>query len=312
MNAIDLLFREAVSLERTHQLALWILLKEANFCKAITGRESSGEIRWEPERQLFDLAVVGPDQEKTFLELKMWGSLSGEQLARQSYYLLKNASSGVYVLLGTSSFEVSAERIRRETHGRAIRVSYSELLAALQCICSSSGARAEVVDFAQAYANAIRDQVSLFEMQAQDASNGKLYFYVRYQRLINSLSTEARIYTVNNPGGEVYILNFVDSYNNINIGKCHGQLYAELVNGRLCIKFWLDAPAETRRITRDELRALVREAMDSENFRNSGRLGNCMTVCSLEKDLSDPAQTDYAAQMICIVRRHFPELHRLR
>jgi len=130
MSGIDLLFASSIGHERTHQLALFTLLKNSNLPETLCHRPNPTKVEWEPEDQLFDLALTDSSG-KLPIEIKMWASLTDSQLERQSAFLTANNLSAVYVLLGTSWFESDDDDLREKTSGRAVRAGYVELLDAL-------------------------------------------------------------------------------------------------------------------------------------------------------------------------------------
>lgn len=110
MSGIDLLLRTAIDYERTHQIALFTLLSKSKLPDILLDIAMPKSIQWEPERQLFDLAVEDGTK-STYLELKMWSSLSASQFNGQVKFLLDKNFRGLYVLLGTSWYECTEKII---------------------------------------------------------------------------------------------------------------------------------------------------------------------------------------------------------
>ena len=288
MSGIDLLFNTAIDYERTHQLALYTLLKQSKLGK-ILQRENTLNILWEPEDQLFDLAIES-NNKKTYIELKMWSTLSDRQKKRQTTFLLKNNAKGIYVLLGTSWFEVTSNDLESFSHGLASKVGYLELIDLLNKVITSRSETPDVLELALSYRIALEKQYSELANAYKGNKENKLFWYSLYDRIRNKLkTTSASIYTANNPGGKVYILNDNNSWfkgkcNNINI-----QLYSEVVNGTLCIKFYAETDDKNKKFSiRDRIRKSIHKELDAKyKVIDAGRIGRYMTACQIEHDFSN-------------------------
>ena len=161
MSGIDLFFKTAIDYERTHQLALLTILKETSLPSLLYPFIGEIKVDWEPERGLFDLAVS--DAETTlYFELKMWSTLTENQRNRQIAFLKSNNSTCNYVLLGSTWFEFSEEKIHRESEKRAKKIGYEELEKLLNTLLTERGYSPDVYDLILAYRNALVDQ---FERQ---------------------------------------------------------------------------------------------------------------------------------------------------
>src|SRR5262245_45546260 len=114
MSGIDLLLQTAIDYERTHQLALYALFEKSDLPEFFTAIRKIRPTEWEPERQLFDLGIWG-ESSRVLLEIKMWSSLTEEQLARQVAFLKTHGHRGGYVLLGTSWFELDNAMLGERT-----------------------------------------------------------------------------------------------------------------------------------------------------------------------------------------------------
>ena len=62
MSGIELLFSASIEYERTHQLALFTLLRRSHLAETLLGIPDNPTILWEPRSQLFDLAVITPQK----------------------------------------------------------------------------------------------------------------------------------------------------------------------------------------------------------------------------------------------------------
>jgi len=298
MSGIDLLLRTAIDYERTHQIALFTLLSKSKMSEVLLNVASPKHIHWEPEGQLFDLAVQD-DSTTTYVELKMWSSLSDNQFKRQVAFLKEKKSRGVYLLLGTSWFEHTEKSISDKSEGSATRIGYDELIFSLNKLMVATGQPPEVYELALAYRNAVQEQYDRIHTAYRNKQDEKLFFYAIYHEIQSRLKgMETSIYTVNNSGGPVYILNNSDYWLSFTYEKAEGELYYEVVNGRLCIKFYIEAPNETKYKLRDNLREAIRRVYSSDyKIVDSGRLGAYMTACQIEHDFTDIEKFEDSARV---------------
>jgi hypothetical protein len=171
---------------------------------------SPKHIHWEPEGQLFDLAVEN-NEATTYVELKMWSALSDNQFKMQVDFLKEKKSRGVYLLLGTSWFEHTQKSISDKSKGLATKIGYDELISALNKLMAATGQPPEAYELALAYRNALQEQYNRIHTAYRSKQDEKLFFYAIYHEIQSRLTgMETSIYTVNNPGGPVYILNNSD------------------------------------------------------------------------------------------------------
>ena len=270
MSGIGLLFSTAIDYERTHQLAIYTLLKESQLGSFLQNQNKSWDVLWEPEKQLFDLALV--NNSKTYIELKMWSSLGDSQKNRQSAFLYSTGSTGFYILLGTSWFENSSQDVINFSKNTAIKIGYTELIALLNQIIVSGNETPDILELALSYRISLEQQYKHIKNSYKKGTKDKLYWYSLYDQIRRNLKTQtASIYTVNNPGGEVYIIN---DFNSWRTGKNQGvefDLYCEIVNGILCIKFVADTDdTDIKRSLRDNIRNAIHII-----------LGNTLTIVSV-------------------------------
>jgi hypothetical protein len=297
MSGIDLLLRTAIDYERTHHIVLYTLLTKSKMSEMLLNVATPKEIHWEPEGQLFDLAV---EQGKTtYIELKMWSSLTDSQLKRQVTFLKEKKSRGVYILLGTSWFEHTGKSISDASEGTASRIGYDEMISSLNQLMVATGQPPEVYELALAYRNAVQEQYNRIHAAYTSKQDEKLYYYAIYHEIQSRLKDmETSIYTVNNPGGPVYILNNSDYWLDFKYDGAEGQLYYEIVNGRLCIKFYVEAPNETKYKLRDSLREAIHKVYGTDyKIVDSGRLGAYMTACQVEYDFTDIKNFEESARI---------------
>lgn len=299
MSGIDLLLRTAIDYERTHQIALFTLLSKSNMSEVLLNvANHPKEIYWEPDGQLFDLAVEH-DNTTTYVEIKMWSSLTDSQFKRQVAFLKEKKTRGVYLLLGTSWFERTEKSISDMSDGLASRIGYDELILSLNKLMVTTGQPPEVYELALAYRNAVQEQYDRIHAAYRSKKDKKLFFYAIYHEIQTRLKgMETSIYTVANPGGPVYILNSSDYWLDLSYEGVAGQLYYEIVNGRLCIKFCIEAPNETKYKLRDKLREVIRKVYGADyKIVDSGRLGAYMTACQIEHDFTDIENFEESARI---------------
>jgi hypothetical protein len=270
---------------------------------------SPGEIHWEPEGQLFDLSVED-DKATTYIEIKMWSSLSDNQFKRQVEFLNGKKSQGIYILLGTSWFEHTGRSINIKSKGKATRIGYEELIASLNELLNklmvATGRSPEVYELALAYRNTVQEQYDSLKNAFTKEKEGKLFFYSLYWEIQKRLADlETAIYTVNNPGGEVYILN-CSHWLPFSIGDITGELYYEVVNGRLCIKFYSESSTEDKYMVRERIRSATRKVFGNKyKIVDFGRLGEYMTACQVDYDFNDISKLDDSAKVFQDVANEF-------
>jgi hypothetical protein len=307
MSGIELLFRTAIDYERTHQIALFTLLSKSTLPNLLANISVPKAIKWEPEGQLFDLSIEDSST-TTFLELKMWAALSDNQFRRQTDFI-KNRFRCLYILLGTSWFERSETSINKLSNGYSNRIGYDELIKCLNDLMITSGQLPEVYELTLAYRNSLQEQYDRIRNAYKSKSDLKLLFYSIYYEIQKRLKNmETAIYTVNNPGGPVYILNNSDYWRDFVFNQVSGTLYYEIVNGRLCIKFHTTATDEIKIAMRNRIReAIMRIYGHNYNILNSGRLGAYMSACQIDYDFTDINCFDKSAQVFQDIADKFDE-----
>jgi hypothetical protein len=157
MNGLDLLLEISRDYEWMHQLVLYALLKKSTLPLFLFDMKLPIEVIWEPEGQLFDLAVKN-DITTKYIELKMWSSLTKKQMERQISFLKDNHCRSYYVLLGTSSYEFSNNKISKDSNGKACRLSYQELIDSLNKIIKENKESAEIQELAASYLDTLQEQ----------------------------------------------------------------------------------------------------------------------------------------------------------
>ena len=291
MSGIGLLFETAIDYERTHQLALYTLLKQSKLGDLLQGENGSWDILWEPENQLFDLGIAsGHVNSNIYIELKMWSNLGDNQKKRQSEFLENIKARGIYVLLGTSWFEVSSNDVAKFSSNLASKVGYLELIDLLNQVIVTGTETPDILELALSYRISLEKQYQYITNAYKENDRTKLFWYSLYDQIRKYLhTTTGTIFTVNNPGGEVYILNDPNSWLSSNCNGIDIQLYYEVVNGRLCIKFYAETnDTDEKRSIRNSIRTAIHKVLDAKyNVVDAGRIGSYMTACQIEHDFSN-------------------------
>ena len=239
----------------------------------------------------------------------MWSSLTDSQLQRQLAFLKANDHHAGYVLLGTSWFEFDESMLRDRTEGRGRRLGYDELLMALNHLLVASGQPPDVYELALAYRNSLASQFTTLKGAAHSGrGKDKLFYYSVFWLLKERLpELSTAIYTVNNPGGPVYIFNN-QLRHSLQVHGVSTQLYYEVVNDRLCIKFYAEIEdSSTKLQIRDSIRRAVRAILDGQyKVIDSGHLGAYMTACQIEHDFSRVTDLETSASVFLGVDRALP------
>lgn len=308
MSGVDLLLQTAIDYERTHQVALYALFENSDLPYLLTALRRARPTEWEPEKQLFDLGI-SDNISQFFLEIKMWSTLTDQQLDRQVAFLKSRGHRGGYVLLGTSWFEFDDTMISTRTEGLGARLGYEQLIGALNRLLVAPGQPPDVYELALAYRNALDFQFTTLKNAAHSGrAKDKLFYYSLFWLLKQKLQEfKTAIYTVNNPGGPVYILNN-QSWEPLELKGVAIELYYEVVDDRLCIKFHAASEDETsRRHIRDAVRHAAHAVLDGQfRLTDSGRLGAYMTACQVEHDFSLSTDTDKSVAVFAGVGHSLP------
>lgn len=302
MSGITLLLETALEYERTHQLVLYTLFKNSDLAVHLLRDESKfKKVEFEPTKGLFDLAV-STDGNKHFIEIKLYSSLGKNQLKRQIEHITKQPTVpawGVYILLGTSWFENTDDAL---SVNKARKIGYIELIKALDKVIFSPRPLSDAKEMSLAYRESLRKQWDRLLNAADNLKNrntiemAKIYYYSLYYKLQQQLGqTKTDIYTVAHPGGEVRILHRKAAATRIS--GVDIDLYCELVEGKLCIKFHSPGTSkDKKRVVRDVIRdAIQNELKGSYELLKTGRLGEAMTAYKIVHDFCDLERLDKSA-----------------
>jgi len=306
MSGIELLLKTSVDYERTHQLTLYTLLKEANLFTFLFDLHGDAEIVWEPEDQLFDLAVI-TKKRKIYIEIKMWSSLSNSQLNRQSSFLEKSNNIGAYILLGTSWFEYQSS-----IDLPGIKIGYKEIITGINKIITTTTYSSDIHELSLAYRNTLNNQFSfLINAFKTMVNKNKIFYYSLYAYIQNNLNNiKTRIYTVNNAGGSVFILNNDDAWINVVVNRIKVDLYFEVESDYLLIKLHPNTDNnEIKLKIRDKIRRAVHKVFDNDyRIIDSGRLGKYMSACYIDHNFSDLNNIDKSISIFSDVHNKFNKI----
>ncbi len=302
MSGIDLLFRTAIDFERTHQLALFVLLEETALSEYLFGVKDNKENIWEPEKQLFDLSIKDNNRNNDiYIEIKLFSVLSTKQLNKQQEFLKAN-SELYYIMLGTSWFEYPSIEEKIKNSGTKKKISfigYDEVIDALNKVLVNVGHSSEAYQLTLAYRDSLQGQFTKLKESHKIKKHNKRYFYSLYWEIQKRLKTiNTAIYTVNNPGGSVYILNNQDSWLTFDLDGSEGELYFELVNGTACVKFFAEVSKDERIKIRKRIRYVAEQILAPKyKVIHTGRLGKYMTAFQIEHDFTDVNKLDETANI---------------
>ena len=324
MSGLYLLLENSIDFERTHQIVLNTLFNKSNFAFHLLGMGTPVEAEWEAEKQLFDLGV-SDGKTRVLMELKMWSSLSGGQLARQTARLkgFKNAGEDVmgrHLLLGTSWFEWEPDVLLEESDNCSRRLGYEELIRALDSLLSSPGLGSDIRELASPYRDLLVKQFDKIKDAADDSveqeKKGARYYYSLFWKLKNQLEKvglergKMWIHTATNAGGPVYILTDREwvafQHKGMDV-----SLYYEVVNDHPCIKFTVDnpkkPPSRDTSPIREAIRAAAKNVLGSKyKLLNVGRYGEYMSACQLDINVGDVHTLDESAKVLLALHEALP------
>ncbi len=308
MSGIDFLLKGAAEYERTHQLVLLSLLKDTELARHLFSISRPQKIQWEVERGLFDLAC----DNVLFIELKVWSSLGRDQIRRQAEFLKRRTASVAYMMLGTSWFEHSEAELKELVSQKAVKVGPSELIEALNQILVAKNQNPDVVDLVRAYRDSLQNSLDRSLAACETTSSGKQYFYSLYHRHRQKLAAagiESSIYTVNNPGGEHYVLN-LKPWAKAVVPEGNVEVFVELYHSELCLKFRLDNSSSTaKKAVRDRVRSSARQALGNlVRMSDAGRVGEYMTALKFDHDFRNLSTLDESASLIGSLTSALPKI----
>jgi hypothetical protein len=303
MSGFSLLFENSVDYERTHQLVLYILLKYTDLARhlltetdSLIAEEEIKDVIWEPERKLFDLCVV-TSRIKHYFEFKVWSQLSNSQLERQTEFLDGTKTKGYYILLGTSWFEYSNDKIKKQTDKKSSKIGYEKLIHALSAVLANPNTSFDACELALFYRNVLSSHYYKFTDGYLQENHDKIFYYSLYWQIQNRISKlSTSIFTVNNPGGPVYILNN-DNYRNITVHSTEVKLYYEMVDGKFRIKFYAETEnKDIKYMIQNNLRLAVHSVLDSKyKIIDIGKIGQYMTACEINDNYANQEAIKKAA-----------------
>jgi len=297
MSGLDLLLKDAKGYELTHQLILNTLLNNNEFREILLNIDDPTlKVKWEYHRGFFDLALVknigNVEHPVCCIEIKMWSGLGDHQRNKQKDFIKQHGIKGAHILLGTSDLEYlktdTDDQLSDLTEGFSQKIGYTELLKALSEYLKTVTKNSDEYDLIDSYLKVLVSQQKYLNdacYQKDDVYLGHYYYSVfkRLQDRINGIIT--RIYTVNNRGGAVYIINDQSSWFNITYKEEKFQLYQEILNNNHEIRLYA-FPESTIGVKR-ELAALIRgeiqqSHLNKHNYNYLGKASKYMILAKKE------------------------------
>jgi hypothetical protein len=240
----------------------------------------------EPRRGLFDLGLaqfaVGVERPiEVYLELKVGSHLEADQFEQQ----LEGAADvqRVYLLLGSTYF-------RWRHAGTATFIGVTELAAAITAIGAKyTGTPGEI---ARVYGARLSEEAERWSQTMDPTHTWDALDYFRfYAEVAPTWPVEVNIYPVTNRSGQQYVLNAPSSWSTPTGPEWQdGQVYWELVNGRLRYKLQWDGASGARlgrrRAWQEALRGAALERGEELHQPRSSH-GRAMTVAELGGDIRE-------------------------
>lgn len=291
-NALAFFFNEmqGIGYEITHQLILEKLFLEPAFFSAACGIDGEPvEVRREPYRGKFDLSVELKEGREMLIEMKMWSGLKDEQIDRQTAHLKEeDGRQGFYLLLGVSNYEYSPEMIVEKSEGLSRKLSYADLLRGLEALLNKSPRSAIPDTLLEAYRDALIKQRDWLRdaWQHPETVHRHFYLYSAYrqmQDLMPDIST--RMFTGDRTAD--YILQTNDLWVPFEHGGAVGQVFLEVFNGELTIRFAPDqGDKDALRAVRQQLVNYVEQELGSRysDMITQGRISKWMKIARLRLD----------------------------
>jgi hypothetical protein len=267
--------KHSIDFERTHQLILKSLFTDVNFARVITGQsfDEAINVTLEPFGSLFDLGLFRKDANcACLIELKMWSGLSNAQLERQTKFLKDNNYLGLHILLGTSDLQFYkndlVDDIAEMTGGFSKKIGYKELISYLAKFVEI-WETSPIKQIAQEYMEALNTQWQDLEgAWLNPEAHNHFRFYSTYNKIRNFLPDGSfPIYTVNNAGGAVYIMNDDSSWKGFTYCGYNFQVYQEILDNHYMIRIFSD---DVPNHIRNEVKSQFIEYFKKTEFFNLG------------------------------------------
>lgn len=237
----------SIDFERTHQLVLKSLLADPDFATCLIDApvNKDTKIYLEPHGGLFDLGLFTKEGVcLCLIELKMWSSLSKNQLDRQQEFLKKHSLKGLHILLGTTDLQyyrdMNYDEIADFTGNVSQKLGYKELIQVLNSFESANAGERTTVKMAREYRLALTKQASYLDSAWLNPHAHEHHrFYSTYSKIQTYLTEENfSIYTVNNRSGAVYIINDGGSWFGFSYKNQKFEIYQEILNNQHMIRIY--------------------------------------------------------------------------
>ena len=241
--------------EVTHKQVLAELFRSTDLARAlgVWSREDRPEVRVEPDRGIFDLALspIGGTVEM-FIELKFGAESGRDQRGRQRAWATATSAGRTYVLLGTSFYE-----IQREEGVRYVGVP--DLRRAL----SEAGATGAVGELRAAYVQRLEKDAKSWAGRHDPSTTNHVATLRLYQEIADAWPVDVHPWRATNRGGPDWILNG-DAWTVLDLpGWAFARFYWEIAGGHLRFKLHWTGADDRRLAARDAYeRALLAAATE--------------------------------------------------
>lgn len=314
MTGVDLLFDEKRGSERLHQIALASLLRHTDLLSELGYSDVDGDLVWEPEGGLFDLAVRGEETPDLWVEVKVHGKLGGGQVAKQFEFIEgegRDSDHILYLLLGWSripdyNLRRSLESADPSLTSRVQQVDGSSLQEALSSVVSDGGESGT-----DTLVSSYGDQLAAFDDRLDDFE-GKpasewgrtehFAFYDACRRRADRMDGANIDYAATAAGGRVvswWSGRTLHEEPRVNLyPQWESPLKDDASAARLGFKISVDSDdSETQRSWRNRVSRLVRDQADGELTvvkPNRFGTGRHMTVAVVDdRPVSDGGEVDW-------------------
>jgi hypothetical protein len=295
----NLYLTSSINYELTHQLILKTLLESREFTQLLTGENLENyHIVLEPEGGRFDIGIKSNTEEKWLylLELKMWSTLSKQQLKGQTEFLTKENVKGIHILLGTADLihyqSEAFDKIIKDSKSTSRKIGYDKLISALENF-SLAAPSSPLSQMAESYAASLKGQYHhILSAWKQLDKENDISFYSLYYHMSKSLPQEQfLIYPVNNAAGGSVILNDQYSWIGFNYKGQEFEAYHEILDGIYMIRMYSeDANSQLR----NELKQLFIEyfsKLDTSGIKwgNYSKASKWHKILTYSPQISDEA-----------------------
>ena len=278
--------------EVLHQKILETLLGRTQLARrlGIWNEDRIPRVHHEPERGCFDIGLSVDDGERSVLiELKAEAHLTEKQFEAQGKLVAASGgkASRAYILLGPAFFCWKGRL--KEAH--LVLVGAKALCLSLEAVLEERGQGPDR-ELASGYLAVLRRYQ---DSHPVDGAYRSLKDWVEsdfmrfYSEMLNAWGVPGKIYPVTHRGGQDLIMNATDEWLELKGTDFTGQIFWEVVNGKVRFKIHYVGPKDRRKRVRERCRQSFEEAARQFGFevRRIGRVGVDMTIIELKEDSRD-------------------------